>query len=46
MASGPWADAGAKLKHYTTARIELTFGELGNDEAEEIRLDGAVDRRF
>ena len=30
----------------TTAQIELTFGELGNDEAEEIRLDGTVDRRF
>ncbi len=30
----------------TTARIELTFGELGNDEAEEIRLDGTVDRKF
>ncbi len=28
------------------ARIELTFGELGNDEAEEIRLDGTVDRNF
>ena len=30
----------------TTAQIELTFGELGNNEAEEIRLDGTVDRRF
>ncbi len=30
----------------TTAQIELTFGELGNDEAEEIRLDGTVDRKF
>ncbi len=28
------------------ARIELTFGELGNDEAEEVRLDGTVDRNF
>ncbi len=28
------------------ARIELTFGELGNDEAEEIRLDGTLDRSF
>ena len=30
----------------TTAQIELTFGELGNSEREEIRLDGTVDRRF
>ncbi len=30
----------------TTAQIELTFGELGNDEAEEVRLDGTVDRKF
>ena len=30
----------------SSARIELTFGELGNDEKEEIRLDGTVDRRF
>ncbi len=30
----------------STARIELTFGELGNDEAEEVRLDGSVDRDF
>ncbi len=30
----------------TSAQIELTFGELGNSEREEIRLDGTVDRRF
>ena len=30
----------------TSAQIELTFGELGNSEREEIRLDGSVDRRF
>ncbi len=30
----------------TSARIELTFGELGNSEREEIRLDGTIDRTF
>ncbi len=30
----------------TSARIELTFGELGNSEREEIRLDGTIDRQF
>ncbi len=30
----------------STTRIDLTFGELGNDENEEIRLDGTWDRSF
>ncbi len=29
-----------------TARIELTLSELGNNDREEVRLDGTVDRRF
>ncbi len=30
----------------STTRIDLTFGELGNGENEEIRIDGTWDRRF
>ncbi len=30
----------------TSARIELTFDELGNSDAEELRLDGTIDRKF
>ena len=30
----------------TSAQVEVTFGELGNDQKQEIRLDGNVDRRF
>ncbi len=30
----------------TSAQVEVTFGELGNDEKQEIRLDGNVDRKF
>ena len=30
----------------TQARIELTFGEIGNDDNEEVRLEGTWDRNF
>ncbi len=29
-----------------TARIEVTLSELGNNDREEVRVDGTVDRRF